>query len=484
VAQRALEHHQEQLEDTVRDRTSQLLETNCALEVEVAERKQAEQSLKHLAHHDALTDLPNRLLLEARLEHSLDGARRSGDQLAVLFLDLDRFKNVNDSLGHAVGDELLRQVGLRLHDTVREGDTVARLGGDEFVVVMDRLREAAPAEELARKLMRALNDRFAVQKHQLFVETSIAICLFPSDAQYSAEMVRNADAAMYRAKEKGGNCITFYEPEMTEVACRRVSMETRLRDALERDELEVHYQLQIGLDDGRIQDVEALLRWRDGELGLLEPLSFLSVAEESGLIVPIGAWVLEEACRQFKVWRDRGLLLGRVAVNLSGMQMRREGLVDTIRQALRNSACPPDWLELEITEGFILPEMALTPLALEELRGMGVSIAIDDFGIGYSSMAQLRSLPIDKLKIDRMFVNDLSVDANDKAIVKAILAMAHSLNLKVVAEGVENLEQERFLRDSTCDGAQGYLYSRPLSAAEFEVLVSLRNGKVSDEQRR
>lgn len=473
-AQSQLEQHGEQLELLVKRRTKQLLKTNRELKNEIGERRQAEENLRHLAHHDGLTNLPNRLLLDARLQHAIERARRNDRRLAILFLDLDHFKNVNDSLGHATGDEMLKIVASRLRGSVREDDTVARLGGDEFLVVMEQVQRIEDVTLMARKLMEVSRETIDIQGHELSVGVSVGISLFPQDGASAEILLKNADAAMYRAKESGRNSYAFYTRELTSSAYDRMMLEGQLRRALERKELLLHYQPQINLESMRIHAMEALVRWHHPEQGLLPPSRFLPVAEESGLILPLGRWVLETACRQMAAWRSQGLELAQIAVNLSGKQIQQYDLAAEVRGVLQDSNCRPEWLELEITEDFIMGEAKHSIRALDALRKLGVQLAIDDFGTGYSSLSYLKRLPVNKLKIDRSFIRDLAEDPNDAAIVSAIIAMGKGLQLEIIAEGVEDKVQEQFLKQQGCQQAQGIYYGRPMVAAS--VSESLKSG--------
>ncbi len=439
---------------------------------DISTLKQSQQQLDYLAHHDPLTHLPNRLLLNDRLDHALHRAHRDGHQVAVLFLDLDRFKNVNDSLGHPVGDELLQAAAKRIQQAIREDDTVARLGGDEFIIVMEDIHEVQHVAVLAQKLMDAFAAPFPVQGHELHLTLSMGVSLYPRDGQDSATLIRNADAAMYRAKEEGRNDYQFYTEALTTAVFARLTLEAALRQALDGDQLVVHYQPQYHLGTGRLCGAEALVRWQHPELGLMAPDKFIPLAEETGLIVRLGDWVLRHACRQARAWREAGLGLERISVNVSGLQFQRGDIVSSVLQALEDSWLEARHLELEITESFIMQKAELAISMLDTLKAIGVSIAIDDFGTGYSSLSYLKRLPIDKLKIDRSFVRDIPQDGNDAAITQAVLALGHSLQLAVVAEGVETAEQRDFLRALKCTEAQGYLYSRPLPAEEFERMLA------------
>ena len=471
-AHRLVERHGEELEQLVKRRTQQLLKTNRDLKNEINERRQAEDNLRHLAHHDGLTNLPNRLLLDARLQHAIERARRNDNLLASLFLDLDHFKNINDSLGHATGDEMLRIVASRLRGSVREDDTVARLGGDEFVVIMEQVQRIEDVTLMARKLMEILREPFDIHGHELSVGVSVGISLFPQDGDSAEVLLKNADAAMYRAKESGRNSYAFYTRELTSSAYDRMMLEGQLRRALERGELLLHYQPQVNLDSGDICALEALVRWQSSENELLPPSRFLPIAEESGLILPIGRWVLETACRQMATWKSRGVGLQRIAVNLSGKQIQQHDLAETVRDVLTESGCRAEWLELEITEGFIMGEAKQSIRTLDALRKLGVHLAIDDFGTGYSSLSYLKRLPVDKLKIDRSFIRDLAEDPNDAAIVSAIIAMGKGLQLEITAEGVETEVQAAFLKQRGCQQAQGFYYGKPAPAESTVDLLS------------
>ncbi|MEW5757468.1 MAG: EAL domain-containing protein [Pseudomonadota bacterium] len=441
---------------------------------DISALKQSQQQLDFLAHHDPLTQLPNRLLLNDRLDHALHRAHRDGHQVAVLFLDLDRFKNVNDSLGHPVGDQLLVEAANRIKQIIREDDTVARLGGDEFIIVMEDIQEVQHVAVLAQKLMTAFAKPFHVKGHELHLTLSMGVSLYPRDGQDSATLIRNADAAMYRAKEEGRNDYQFYTASLTAAAFERLTMESALRQALGAGQLVVHYQPQYHLPSGRLCGAEALVRWLHPQLGLVMPDKFIPLAEDTGLIVRLGDWVLAEACRQARSWQAHGLK--RISVNVSGIQFQRGDIVSSVVQALEESGLEARHLELEITESFIMQKADWAISMLDTLKAIGVTIAIDDFGTGYSSLSYLKRLPVDKLKIDRSFVRDIPQDANDAAITEAVLALGRSLQLDVVAEGVETVEQQEFLRALNCHEVQGYLYSRPLPVEAFESLLA-RGGR-------
>ena len=432
---------------------------------DISERKAAEARIDHLAHHDALTNLLNRYSLENRLAQSLLAARRDGQLLAVIFVDLDRFKVINDTLGHHAGDLLLIQVADRLTACVRESDIVARLGGDEFVLVLTGLANDLDAALVAGKIVIALGEAYEIDGKTLHSTPSVGISLFPANGEDSDVLMKNADTAMYFAKEKGRNNFQFFSPAMTAAATERLELERDLRGALAAGEFELHYQPQVCAKSGTVHGVEALIRWRHPERGLIPPLKFIPIAEETGAIEAIGAWVLNEACRQKAAWRDAGLSLQHVAVNLSARQLRLPDLVRQVQDAIACFGLDPGELELEITESVAMedPERAIGQL--RALRDSGVELAIDDFGTGYSSLAYLKLLPIHTLKLDRAFVRDIETDENDAAISAATLALAHNLGLRVVAEGVETEAQRDFLSNHGCNLLQGYLFGKPEPAA-------------------
>ena len=432
---------------------------------DITERKQAEERMRHIAQHDALTGLPNRLSLLIRLAQLLPDARRHEWNVAIMFLDLDRFKVINDTLGHQVGDELLREVACRLSSVIRETDFVARLGGDEFVVILPGIAMPSDAAIVASKIIASLSTPVQVDGNDLHTSPSIGISIFPADGPDGDTILKHADTAMYHAKAAGRNNYQFYAPEMNKAALERLDIERKLRHAIDRNELALCFQPQVKTQCGCPTGVEALLRWHHPVDGMISPDRFIPVAEETGLIVQIGEWVLSNACREMRRWIDAGLQPVRIAVNVSARQLRRRDFCETVAGVLAETGLPAELLELEITESSVMenPEEAID--ILQRIGGMGVSLAIDDFGTGYSSLAYLKLFPIDHLKIDRSFVRDIEHDLNDRAIAFGTIALAHSLGLNVIAEGVETEDQLKLLRANGCDEVQGYLFSKPLSSA-------------------
>ena len=430
---------------------------------DITERKQSEERMRHIAQHDALTGLPNRMALLMRLAQLLPEARRHGWKIAMMFLDLDRFKIINDTLGHQIGDELLREVACRLSAVVRETDFVSRLGGDEFIIILPGISSAADAAAVASKAIAALSTAIEANGHELHTSPSIGISLFPDDGPDGDTVLKNADTAMYHAKAAGRNNFQFFAAEMNQITSERLSIEHKLRHAITRNELALCFQPQFLAGDGSPTGVEALLRWHHPTDGMIPPDRFIPVAEETGMIVEIGDWVLATACREMKRWIDAGLKPVRIAVNVSARQLRRRDFCETVANVLTISGLPAELLELEITESSVMENPQEAVLILQRLGSMGVTLAIDDFGTGYSSLAYLKLFPIDHLKIDRSFVADIEFDLNDRAIAFGTIALAHTLGLKVIAEGVETEDQLELLRTNGCDEVQGYLMSKPLS---------------------
>jgi len=431
---------------------------------DISDRKLAEEQVQFLAYYDALTGLPNRTLLKDRVTKALAAASRQGHKVAFLFLDLDRFKDINDSLGHSVGDLLLQGIAERLKTWGREQDTVARLGGDEFLITLTQVKDLADVAVAAERLMDAMTAGFVVQGHSLDVSCSIGVSIFPEHGTDCETLIKNADAAMYGAKDCGRDNFRFFAEDMNAHALERLSLENGLRLALEKEELFLVYQPQMHVATGRVTGLEALLRWQHPDLGLVPPDKFIRIAENSGLIVPIGEWVLRTACLQARKWQDEGLPAVSVAVNVSAVQFRQQGFCELIRSVLHETGLAPQYLELELTESLLLANADVTLPVLRELKSMGLTLAIDDFGTGYSNFTSLRQFGVSKLKIDRSFIRDVAMKPDDAAITTAIISMAKSLNLKVIAEGVENEAQMSFLRTLQCDEIQGYYFSKPLTA--------------------
>ena len=473
-AEEALLRARDELEQRVVERTAELANANTQLQEEVFERMQAEQRIWHVAHHDSLTGLPNRALLHDRLQQALAQAQRARQRVAVMFLDLDRFKSVNDTLGHAIGDELLRHVAERLRGVVRAVDTVSRLGGDEFVVVLHEMSAPDDAVQVAEKILRALAPEVIIEGHRLHATPSIGISVYPDDGDEVFALMRNADTAMYYAKAAGRNNFQFFARAMNEQATRFFTLETRLRQAVESGQLRLHYQPLVDWRHRAVCGIEALVRWQDTERGLTEPGEFIPIAEETGLIQPLGEWVLGAALRQNRLWQQQGRALLPIAVNLSPRQFRGKGLVDFLRRVLADSGQPARLLELEITEGSLMQDIDETRERLEELSAMGIRLAIDDFGTGYSSLGYLKRFPVHKLKIDQGFVRDLTTDRDDAAIVNAIVGLARGLQLDVLAEGVETRGQLDALLALGCERFQGRLFAPPCATGEADAIFRPR----------
>ncbi len=437
---------------------------------DISSRKRAEERIQYLATHDGLTGLPNRLMFMQMLGLSIETARRYGRTLAVLFIDLDRFKVINDTLGHEAGDVLLREISARLRECLRAADVVARLGGDEFVVLLHEVDQQRAAA-VSRDILAVVTKPVVILGQECRVTASIGICLHPDGGQDDQSIMKNADMAMYLAKEEGKNNFQFYRSGMKPQSVERLALETNLRRALELDEFSLHYQAKVNFKSGVITGVEALLRWQNPELGSVSPLRFIPLAEETGLIVPIGAWVLRTACAQSVAWQKQGLPPVRLSVNLSLRQLADDGLVGEIERVLAETGLAPDLLELEVTESTIMDNADRAVRVLTTIRNLGVHLAIDDFGTGYSSLAHLKRFPIDTLKVDRSFIREVPNDAEDRAIAEAIIAMGKTLSLTIVAEGVETPEQQAFLSDRHCDEMQGYHFSTPVAAQDFAELL-------------
>ena len=448
--------------------SSETLTHYVAVFSDITELKASQDKIQHLAYHDSLTGLPNRLLLKEHLDHTIKRSKRQPHPFTLMYLDLDNFKYINDSFGHSEGDELLCVVASFLQDTIREEDFVARLGGDEFVLVLHELDNTDDAGNLAKKLLDKLLKVLPLKHHQVNISASLGICLYPQDGATSDEIMRNADSAMYRAKRSGRNTYQFYTRELTQTVKERVEIESQLRQAVQHNELLLHYQPQLNLTTGRIEGVEALLRWYHPEHGLIPPDKFIPIAEETGLIIPIGQWVIEAAVKQAKIWQTQNIHVGKVAVNIAGQQIQNGNLAEIVAQALATHALDPSYLALEVTETFMMQHEQTSIAQLQVLNDMGIELAIDDFGTGYSSLSYLKQLPIHKLKIDRSFINGIPLDKDDMVISKTVIALGESLNFRIIAEGVETQEQADYLAKVGCHEAQGFLFSKPLAAHALE----------------
>jgi diguanylate cyclase (GGDEF)-like protein/PAS domain S-box-containing protein len=478
----ALRHVHQQIEVLEQDEQGRALRLVGAVH-DITRRKDAEDQVRRLAYYDTLTGLPNRLLFTEQLMKALAQAERNGECLAIMFIDLDDFKRVNDTLGHGAGDDLLKQIAQRLaasirgHDAVMRsgiddaGNTIARLGGDEFIVLLNNVHDAVAAGTIARRLVAALAEPVNVQGHELFVSCSIGVATFPGDGADIETLLMNADTAMYRAKESGRGAFQFYDRSMNALARERLQMETSLRHAIERDEFVLHYQPRVDLGSGAIVGAEALIRWRHPERGLLMPKEFIPLAEDARLVIPIAEWVIGAVCRQVAHWQAAGLKPIPIAVNLAAPHLRERALPDLVERVLAEHALPSSVLEIEVTESILMHDPEESLANARRLAALGVRLSIDDFGTGYSSLSYLKRLPIASLKIDQSFVRDIATDPDDAAIITAIIAMAHSLGLRVVAEGVESEAQRKFLSQHGCDEFQGFLVSVPVDAAAFAGLL-------------
>ena len=439
---------------------------------DITDAKTHQDELAHQANHDSLTGLPNRNLLRDRIAHACARTRRYGDFAAVAFLDLDNFKLVNDSLGHGVGDQLLRAVASRLEASLRALDTVARLGGDEFVLVLSDHKSAQSVSGELQRIVESFAQPFTVEDQDVFVTASIGVALYPQDAADAETLIRCAELAMYRAKESGRNAYQMYTAELQTRVSERMALEGMLRRALERGELSLRYQPQVDLHSNRIFGCEALIRWNQADLGMIGPAKFIPLAEDTGLIVQIGEWVLRSACMQVRAWQDAGLPAVTVAVNISARQFRERNLLQSVTRILAETGLPTGQLELEVTESVIMHDAQNVIAELQAFSDMGVKLSVDDFGTGYSSLSYLKRFPVDRLKIDQSFVRDIGSDADDAAIAQAVITLGHTLGLRVIAEGVETAEQLAFLRRNRCDEVQGYLFGKPMPAHEFAKLLA------------
>lgn len=449
---------------------------------DITERKEAEERISHMAHHDALTGLPNRSLLDDRIRQAMLYAQRNNRHVTVVFMDLDNFKLINDTLGHKAGDELLKTVAQRMVQSVRQTDTVVRLGGDEFVLVL--VEQADPTDSVTpvlHKIREAIAEPIHIEGQTLEVTSSMGLASYPEDGTDSETLLMNADAAMYQAKAAGRNNYQFYTAEMNTRIHARLAMQEGIRHALERNEFFLEYQPQVDLQSGRIVGAEALIRWKHPQRGTVSPAEFIALAEETGQIVPIGAWVLQAACSQIKAWQEAGMPAVVVSVNVSARQFKENNLIHQVNTALAQSGLEPGYLELEVTESMIMQNVQQAVAIMKELQAMGVQLSIDDFGTGYSNLSALKSFPISRLKLDRSFVRDLPHDEDDKAIAKGVISLGHELHLRVLAEGVETAEQLAFLRENGCDEMQGYVFSRPVAADKFAALLQATDATAASD---
>lgn len=435
----------------------------------------AKLALSYQAYHDALTELPNRLLYLDRLEQSIKKASRAGRKVAVIFIDIDRFKEFNDSFGHELGDEIIKLLGQRLAVSLRKDDVVARFGGDEFVVLIDGFDSVNDVTEIIQKLMQSIEGAFSIGEHHLHATISMGISIYPDDGKTAKILIRNADSAMYRAKEEGRDNYQFYAKEMTEKSMAHLLMVKNIRHAIEKKEFVVYYQPQIDVSTHKVIGMEALVRWLSPKEGLIPPCDFISIAEDSGLIDKIGEYVFMEAAQQISQWYDQGLKPGRVAINISALELEKEGFIGSLEQRLIDVSCNPAWIELEITEGYMMKHPELSIEVMHKIKKLGIQLAIDDFGTGYSSLSYLQRLPIDKLKIDQSFISNLSDDSHDEAIVESIISLAKTMKFKVIAEGVETESQEATLIEKGCHEIQGYLYAKPMTAVDMEQFLKSFN---------
>ncbi len=466
-------------QDTFEKRNEELEKTNVQLQQEIIEHKTIENELithkEHLirlAHYDSLTSLPNRVFFNEILNKTIHHASRHKKMFAILFIDLDRFKTINDALGHATGDLVLKEIANRFSTVLRSGDILARLGGDEFIILLNDIDHAKFASPVAEKILKACAQPIKMNHHEFYLTTSIGICIYPTDGGSLEDLQKNADKAMYKAKKAGGSIFQYFTKEMNLEAHEHIQLETALRKAIQNNEFVLYYQPKLNLSDGSLNSLEALIRWDNPELGMISPAKFIPLAEDTGLIMQIGEWVLQEACRANKAWQDQGYQPICVSVNLSPKQFRHQDIALLVANVLANTGLDPQYLELEITETAVMDNVEIAICKLNDIKRMGVKMSVDDFGTGYSSISYLRQFPISILKIDQSFIKGIPTNQNDLAITSAIIALAHSLDMKVVAEGVENADQLQYLADNNCDIVQGYYLSRPLPESKIILQLS------------
>lgn len=450
-----------QLAREVEKRTSELEEANKHL-------IHNQEQIYRLAYYDAITDLPNRLYLAKKFSDIVEEIEKKGNRLAVLYFDIDRFKDINDTLGHDTGDRILNLVAERIANIIKDGDILARFGGDEFLILMKNIEDENEVVEFAKQVLDKMSEPFLLSRYKHFLTASVGVSIYPEGGKDFTTLVKNADMAMYRAKKSGGNNLYIYNKELSDIEINKVKTISQLRRAVERNEFELYYQPKIDMNLGKVHGMEALIRWNNPDEGLIGPNKFIPIAEEMGLILPIGEWVLREACRQNKEWLDKGYQPIRVSVNISGMQFQQKDFVDIVKNVLEDTGIESQYLELEITESIAMIDIKYTIEVLKKLKSLGVYISIDDFGTGYSSFSYLKEMSVDELKIDRTFIMDVNTNTKNMSIVKAIIHLAHELNLEVTAEGAETEEHIQFLKENNCDKVQGYYYSKPVSSEEFE----------------
>ncbi|MGK7957372.1 MAG: EAL domain-containing protein [Crocosphaera sp.] len=445
---------------------------------DITQRKKAEQELKYQAFYDSLTGLPNRAFFNKHISLTTQKSERSHQSFAILFVDIDSFKNINDTLGHSIGDRILKCFAQRLTSQVRSGDMVCRWGGDEFLVLLSEIETPDEAAKYSQRLLQTLEHPLNIEGHQIYLKCSVGISIYPEDGQNAEILLRNADAALYRTKESGRNHYQFYNPDMSLEIAENFALENQLHQAMKNGELILHYQPQINIKTGHVYGLEALVRWKNPKLGLVRPDKFIPLAEKTGLILPMGEWILKTACEQNKKWQKMGLPPVRVAVNLSAQQLQQPDLIETVENTLESVGLDPQWLELEVTESILMKNVSLASQTLQELRNMGVYISMDDFGTGYSSLGYLKKFPFDTLKIDQSFVRELNQSPEDLSIISAIMTLSRGFNMRVIAEGVENQEQLQILKQLDCEEVQGYLFSHPLTPEEIlNYLVSFKKQK-------